>query len=70
MALTLRRRPVSSLDHAALEQEDTRFSYGETRFAVDGMTDDASALVIYTPRGEQLRLIAGTKANRRRTCRI
>jgi uncharacterized protein len=53
------------LDPYRLEQEDTRFPYGETRFAVIGMVGVQVLVVMYTPRGERIRFISARKANRR-----
>jgi uncharacterized DUF497 family protein len=53
------------LDPYRLEREDIRFPYGETRFAVIGMVGVQVLVVIYTPRGERIRLISARKANRR-----
>jgi hypothetical protein len=53
------------LDPYRLEQEDLRFPYGETRFVVIGMVGVQVLVVIYTPRGERIRLISARKANRR-----
>ena len=51
------------LDPYRFEQEDTRFPYGETRFAVIGMVGEQVLVVIYTLRGERIRLISARKAN-------
>ena len=48
-----------------LEEEDTRLPYGETRIAVIGMVGEQVLVVIYTPRGERIRIISARKANRR-----
>lgn len=51
------------LDENSITQEDYR-DYGEERFITVGMSDKGRILtVIWTPRGDSIRLITGFKAN-------
>ena len=52
-------------DPERLIEEDTRFEYGERRFRVIGCIDGRLFVVIYTPRGQIIRIISARKANRR-----
>jgi uncharacterized DUF497 family protein len=50
-------------DHAnALVVEDTRFDYGEVRYQALGMLDGKLVMVVYTPRGENRRIISLRRA--------
>jgi uncharacterized protein len=53
------------LDPHRIEREDTRISYGETRFQVIGMVGVQVLVLIYTPRADQIRTVSARKANRR-----
>lgn len=52
-------------DPERLIEEDTRFEYGERRFRVIGCIEQRLFVVIYTPRGQAIRIISARKANRR-----
>ena len=49
-------------DRFAIEQIDDRDDYGEERFTVTGMTDGRLLFVVYTMRGETIRLISARAA--------
>ncbi len=53
------------LDPHRVEKEDTRKDYGEERFQVVGFSAGRILLVVYTERGERIRLISARKATRR-----
>lgn len=46
-------------------QEDTRHSYGETRYQLLGRIDGRVFVVVYTPRHNAFRIISARKANQR-----
>lgn len=48
-----------------LEREDDRRDYGETRIKCLGVVDGIVLKVIYTPRGDAIRLISAWRAGRR-----
>lgn len=48
-----------------LTREDDREDYGETRFASLGLVDGTPYTVIYTERGENIRLISAWKGGRK-----
>ena len=52
-------------DGDVLEWEDTRRDYGETRIAAIGEVDNEIYVVVYTMRGEVLRMISARPASRR-----
>ena len=61
---------VAGLDFdTALIAEDTRKTYGETRFIAVGFIGSRLHVVAYTLRGERLRVISFPKANRREAAR-
>lgn len=47
-----------------LEIEDTRSNYGEERFLAIGVVGDQVLAVVYTLRGEKIRLISARKATK------
>jgi uncharacterized DUF497 family protein len=49
----------------AIEAEDARFDYGETRMQALGKINDRYHVLVYAPRGDTLRVISLRKANRR-----
>lgn len=51
-------------DGDILEIEDIRSSYGEERFLAIGILGDQVLAVVYTVRGETIRLISARKATR------
>lgn len=54
------------LDESRLEREDTRKSYGESRFQTVGMTEQGVLFVIYTTRKHnKIRIISARRANSR-----
>jgi uncharacterized DUF497 family protein len=50
---------------SAIEAEDTRYDYGETRMQALGRIGDRSYVLVYTLRGETVRVISLREANRR-----
>ena len=57
---------IAELDwETAIELEDTRRDYGETRFMVFGLLGDRLTVVIYTVRRAAIRIISWRKANDR-----
>jgi uncharacterized DUF497 family protein len=50
------------LDLFALDWPDTREDYGEDRFAMIGMAKDGLLYVVYTMRGERIRIISARGA--------
>ncbi len=44
---------------------DTRHSYGEERYQLTGMIEQRLFVLVYTPRGDAMRLISARKANQR-----
>ena len=50
---------------SALVAKDTREDYGEDRFRAIGRIGDRLHVLIYTPRGETLRVVSLRKANAR-----
>jgi hypothetical protein len=49
----------------AIEAEDTRYDYGETRIQALGMIDGRYHVLVYALRGDRIRVISLRKANRR-----
>jgi hypothetical protein len=49
-------------DPLRLETEDDRFDYGEKRFKVVGSVRDVVLIVIFTYRGDLIRIISARKA--------
>lgn len=47
-----------------LTREDIRENYGETRFISLGLVEDVPYIVVYTERGENIRLITAWKGGR------
>lgn len=54
---------------AAMEAEDTRQAYGETRIIAIGPAADRVHVLVYTMRGETVRVISFRKANSREIAR-
>ncbi|WP_286294225.1 BrnT family toxin [Methylomarinovum tepidoasis] len=52
-------------DPNRLIQTDNRFDYGEARYQLIGKIDGRLFVVVYTPRGEAIRIISARKANQR-----
>ncbi|HET7767161.1 MAG TPA: BrnT family toxin [Chloroflexota bacterium] len=48
-----------------LEWEDTRRDYGERRIVAIGCVQALTLTVVYTPRGDAVRIISARRANRR-----
>jgi uncharacterized DUF497 family protein len=48
-----------------IESEDARVDYGETRIKAIGQVDRDILAVIYTIRGDTIRIISARRANRR-----
>jgi uncharacterized DUF497 family protein len=48
-----------------LEVVDTRMDYGETRYIVIGHLDERMVVLVWTPRGNDRRIISLRKANER-----
>jgi hypothetical protein len=44
---------------------DTRHSYGEERYQLMGRIEQRLFVVVYTPRGDVIRIISARKANQR-----
>jgi uncharacterized DUF497 family protein len=57
------------LDPDRLVEGDSRFDYGEVRYRVLGLIEGRLFVVVYTPRGDALRLISARKANAREVVR-
>ncbi len=55
------------LDPFRLEREDTRHDYGEARFVTIGQVNRRILTVVYTERGESVRLISARRATLRET---
>ena len=53
------------LDAQRVVQMDTRYDYGESRFVLLGMVQKRLFRLVYTPRGDALRIISARKANAR-----
>jgi uncharacterized protein len=53
------------LDPDRLVERDDRFDYGEPRYRSTGRVEGRVFVVVYTPRGERLRIISARKANER-----
>ncbi|NLZ11019.1 MAG: BrnT family toxin [Alcaligenaceae bacterium] len=53
------------LDPGRVIQPDTRRSYGEERFQLMGAVQERVFVVVYTPRGDVIRIISARKANKR-----
>ena len=51
-------------DGPTVERVDHRWYYGETRVVALGEVDGVIMCVVYTPRGEALRLISARKASK------
>ncbi len=52
-------------DEHRIERLDERLDYGEDRFVTVGLVDGVALTVVYTVRGESLRIISARKADRR-----
>jgi uncharacterized DUF497 family protein len=50
-------------DVFALIEQDLSDDYGEDRFVAIGMVEDMLITVVYTERGERIRIISARKAN-------
>ena len=50
---------------SAIEAEDTRYDYGETRIQALGKIDDRYHVLVYVRRQEIIRVISLRKANKR-----
>jgi uncharacterized DUF497 family protein len=57
------------LDPDRLVERDERFDYGEARYRVLGRVGPRLFLVVYTPRGDALRIISARKANAKEVAR-
>jgi uncharacterized DUF497 family protein len=69
-AINLRRHKLSFLlarsvfnDAFAVIEQELSEDYGEERFVAIGMADDVLMTVVYTERGERIRIISARKAN-------
>ena len=51
-------------EHPMLEYEDVRQNYGERRFFGIGIIQDIEVAVVYTRRGNKLRLISARRARK------
>jgi len=51
-------------DSSALERLDVSTDYGEERWIVLGRVEQAILFVVYTQRGQRIRLISARRANR------
>ena len=49
----------------AVQTEDTRYDYGETRMIALGKIDDRDHVLVYTLRNQRIRVISLRKANKR-----
>lgn len=52
-------------DPDRIVEEDTRRSYGERRFQLTGRVGERLFVIVYTPRGQAIRIISARKANAR-----
>lgn len=52
------------LDNRRLERIDTSENYGEDRWITVGLAEDIELTVVYTLRGERIRIISARKASR------
>jgi hypothetical protein len=52
------------LDKRRLERVDTSEEYGEDRWITVGLAGDIELTVVYTTRGERIRIISARKADR------
>jgi uncharacterized protein len=50
-------------DLFALVEQDLGGEFGEERFLITGMVDGALIMVVYTERGDRIRVISARKAN-------
>lgn len=57
------------LDPDRLIEPDDRYDYGEPRYRVLGRIGPRLFLVVYTPRGDALRIISARKANAKEVSR-
>lgn len=46
-------------------RKDTRFIYGEDRYQLMGLVEQRLFVVVYTPRGNSIRIISARKASQR-----
>ena len=53
------------VDQSRLDSEDDREDYGEERRVTTGRIDERVFVVVYTERGDTIRLISARKANAR-----
>ncbi len=58
-------RAADMFSGATLTIDDDRRDYGEARFITIGFLDDAMVVLVWTPRGNALRVISMRKANER-----
>ncbi|MGB7213408.1 MAG: BrnT family toxin [Gemmatimonadales bacterium] len=58
-------RAARCLIGPVIYRRDTRDGYGEARFVAIGRLEGLMVAVVFTPRGDTLRLISARKANRR-----
>ena len=69
--LTLEQRGLDSadadkvFDGPHLTIEDDRIDYGEVRYLTVGMLEQRMVVLVWTPRGQDLRIISMRKANDR-----
>ncbi len=56
--------PVFS-DPERMVEPDSRYEYGEERFCLYGRIEGRLFIVVYTVRGETIRIISARKANKR-----
>ena len=52
-------------DPHRITQHDTRYMYGEDRYQLIGRIDGRLFVLVYTPRGDVVRIISARKANSR-----
>jgi uncharacterized DUF497 family protein len=52
-------------DPNRIAQQDTRYIYGEDRYQLIGQIDGRLFVLVYTPRGNVVRIISARKANSR-----
>ena len=52
-------------DPERIAQQDTRYIYGEDRYQMIGRIDCRLFVLVYTPRGDVVRIISARKANLR-----
>lgn len=55
----------SCFEGPLLVRADTRFEYGEERWIAIGLMDVMPVTIVYTRRGENIRIISARKADRR-----